>query len=85
MVPMSVTAFYEKSSTDGDILVVSDPIDEIVGLFEIVTGLLVDGSAGTEDVADGDEKVVAVAVDELEEDVGIFEVLHGAEKCDRFL
>jgi len=85
MVLMSVTAVYEKSSTDGDILVVIDPIDEIVGLFEVVTGLAVNGSAGTEDVADGDEEVVAIGVDELEEDVGVLDVLHGADECDRFL
>ena len=78
MVLMSVTAFYEKSSTDGDERLTFLAIDEIIGLFEIVTSIRVDGVATDKDVVDGDEAVFAIRVDELEEHVGIFEVLHGA-------
>jgi len=77
MVLMSVTAFYEKSSTDGDERAIFLEVDEIVGLFEIVTSIRVDGVATDKDVVDGDEEVRTVFTDELEEHVGIFEVLHG--------
>jgi Asp-tRNA(Asn)/Glu-tRNA(Gln) amidotransferase C subunit len=77
MVLMSVTAFYEKSSTDGDERLTFLAIDEIIGLFEIVTSIRVDGVATDKDVADGNEEVRTVFTDELEEHVGIFEVLHG--------
>ncbi len=77
MVLMSVTAFYEKSSTDGDERAIFLEVDEIVGLFEIVTdGIIVDGVATDKDVVDGDEAVFA-ARGELEENVGVLEVFHG--------
>ena len=77
MVLMSVTAFYEKSSTDGDERAIFLEVDEIVGLFEIVTSIRVDGVATDKDVVDGDEAVFA-ARGELEENVGVLEVFHGA-------